>query len=130
MLTDSSFYRSRETLDILNKTLANNPERKINLDKWIILEDDGKQYQSAYPKALIKVYKDYNLDNEPLPGYKIFERLQDCNVFKQDNDQWFYWSYYESVEDMRKNLMKSAEEKIKDAEEQIKQVEEKKRKQR
>lgn len=127
MLQDPSFERFCEKIDILNKTLVNHPEQKINLDKWIVLEDNGEQYQRAYLKALIEVYRDYNLDNEPLPGYKSYERLPDCNIFTRDSNQWFYWSYYNSIEDMRQHLMKNVERQMKEAEDQIKLVEEKRK---
>lgn len=108
-----------ETIDTINSTIKSSEDHKINLNKWILLEDDEKQYQTGIHKSLVRMYRDYNLSNKPLLGYKLFCKTDTYNVFDQDSSQSFYYSPYDSIESMRKSLYLNCEKIIEEATKQI-----------
>lgn len=108
-----------ETIDTINSTIKSSEDHKINLNKWILLEDDEKQYQTGIHKSLVRMYRDYNLSNKPLLGYKLFCKTDTYNVFDRDSSQSFYYSPYDSIESMRKSLYLNCEKIIEEATKQI-----------
>lgn len=108
-----------ETIDTINSTIKSSEDYRTNLDKWILLEDDGKQYQTGIHKNLVRMYRDYNLNNKPLLGYKLFCKTDTYNVFDRDSNQSFYYSPYDSIESMRKSLYLNCDKAIEEAIKQI-----------
>lgn len=108
-----------ETIDTINSTVKSSEGYKINLNKWILLEDNGEQYQTGIHKSLVRMYRDYNLSNGPLLGYKLFCKTEKYNVFNRNYNQSFYYSPYDSIESMRKSLYLNCEKIIEEATKQI-----------
>lgn len=117
-ILDGAAYYS-EMIDTINSTIKSSEDHKINLNKWILLEDDEKQYQTGIHKSLVRMCRDYNLSNKPLFGYKLFCKTETYNVFDRDSSQSFYYSPYDSIESMRKSLYLNCEKIIEEATKQI-----------
>ena len=108
-----------ETIDTINSTIKSSEDCKTNLNKWILLEDNGEQYQTGIHKNLVRMYRDYDLSNKPLLGYKLFCKTDTYNVFDRDSSQSFYYSPYDSIESMRKSLYLNCEKIIEEVTKQI-----------
>lgn len=107
------------TIDTINSTIKSSEDCKTNLDKWILLEDNGNQYQTGIHKSLVRMYRDYNLSNGPLLGYELFCRTEEYNVFDRNSNQSFYYNPYDSIESMRKSLYLNCDKAIEEAIKQI-----------
>lgn len=118
-ILESDTYHFLETIDTINSIIKSRQECKTNLDKWILLEDNGNQYQTGIHKSLVRMYRDYNLSNGPLLGYELFCRTEKYNVFDRNSNQSFYYNPYDSIESMRKSLYLNCDKAIEEAIKQI-----------
>lgn len=56
---------------------------KDRLPKGYFLNESRTRMQLAYNKNSVKVYKDYELNNEPVDGFELVCSDEKCNLFRK-----------------------------------------------